>query len=429
MSKKIFYVGIPCIFIGILIIVVMGIYGLNNMDKVLAEENAREAFIGVYEEFVDSEVDVTKFLNLYKNDKFSHSGSFSFEETELLDNSYASLLKGIPVDYSIIRCPAQRVTSASIALKGDGYFQADGYVDDDSITFKIDKLYDGYFTLPNSNIKENYNESLWFSLLGDVMSPLPEGFSLDLYPQLELKDYVLSDYLKKCSEKGMLTQILDGISVEKTAVQKDFFVGSTYIAANEYAVSVSKSAMEDITELIVQYLKIDEEDIWEADKTEFLAYIAADNRLLGIKLNFAISYNDIPYDTEVLLSFAGAEGALDKTVVDIFLKGQDNSVYSFRILFTNRIEEEEHEATLIIAMNQPYVSRLCEVKLNRDIVTNEASLNAAVNIPGLKGSINYTGALYEGEITSPAEDAYNIYELNLWQILNIYSSTNWSFIK
>ena len=70
MSKKMFTIGIPCIFTGILFVVVMGIYGLNNVDKTLAKANAKKAFSEAYTDFVESEVDITRVFRLYGKEKF-----------------------------------------------------------------------------------------------------------------------------------------------------------------------------------------------------------------------------------------------------------------------------------------------------------------------------------------------------------------------
>ncbi|MBR6637462.1 MAG: hypothetical protein IKK96_01240, partial [Lachnospiraceae bacterium] len=100
----------------------------------------------------------------------------------------------------------------------------------------------------------------------------------------------------------------------------------------------------------------------------------------------------------------------------------------FRLLMNNLFEDNNQNTTFILAMNQPYVSRICEVEVRRNVNTQGLVIDAAINIPGLKGNINYTGVAYEGDVIAP-EDVYDVYRLNLWQVLNIYSSTNWSFIK
>lgn len=428
MSKKMFTIGIPCIFTGILFVVVMGIYGLNNVDTTLAKANAKKAFTGAYSDFVESEVDITKVFKLYENERFSHLGTLTMTDTDLLNNAYVTLIKDVPIEYNILRYPAAQVTKADIVLGGDGQFHVEGYVNTDDIIFKLREFNEGYFSIPNSNIKETYRESLWFNLLGDIMVAIPDNFSLDLYNDVVLSDYILSDYLKECAKNGAFEEIIDGISFEKTDIQKDFFVTDTYVAANEYEVKVSKSAMEGISDLVEEYTKFSAEKEFNAEKYDFLAYISDDNRLLGAKLDFIIPYNENSYDTEMFFSFAGAGNIFNKVIVDVMFTGQDKSVYSFRLLLTNDYEDEYQNTTFILAMNQPYVSRLFEVEIERNVLSDGFVINAAVNIPGLKGNINYTGVAYDGEVLAP-EDAYDVYGLNLWQILNIYSSTNWSFIK
>lgn len=251
---------------------------------------------------------------------------------------------------------------------------------------------------------------------------------MDLYGDVVLSDYILSDYLKVCAKEGTFEEIIDGISFDKTDMQKDFLVTDTYVAANEYKVKVSKSAMEGIINLIAGYTKHSSVNEINAEKYEFLVYISDENRLLGAKFNLTVPYEDNSYDTDIFLSFLGRDNIFDKVILDIGLTGWDKSVYSLRLLFTSTYEDELQNTTFIIAMNQPYVTRLCEVEVERNIKSDGLVINAAVNVPGLKGNINYTGAAYSGEILPP-EKAYAVYELNLWQILNIYSSTNWSFIK
>ncbi len=428
MSKKMFTIGIPCIFTGVLFVVVMGIYGLNNVDKTLAKANAEKAFIGAYSDFVESEVDVTRLFKLYGNEKFSHLGTFTLTDTDLLNNSYLTLINDVPIEYNILRWPATQVTKAGIVLGGEGQFNVEGYVNADDIIFKLSEFNDSYFSIPNSNIKETYRESLWFNLLGDITAVIPDNFSLDLYSNVVLSDYILSDYLKECAQKGLFEEIIDGINFEKTDVQRDFFVKETYVAANEYTVKVSKSAMVAFINLAANYTKLSSVKEFDADKYEFLAYISDDNRLLGAKLNVTVPYKENSYDAEIFLSFLGIDNIFNKVIADIMFTGQDKSVYSFRLLLNNAYEDEYQDTTFILAMNQPYVSRLCEVEIERNVMSDGLVINAAVNIPGLKGNINYTGVAYDGEVLVP-EDAYDVYGLNLWQILNIYSSTNWSFIK
>lgn len=428
MGKKMFTIGIPCIFTGILFVVIIGIYGLNNVDKTMAKANARKAFASAYSDFVEGEVDATKLFKLFENEKFSHLGTLKLTDTSLLNNAYISLINNVPIEFNVLRYPSAKVTKAGIALGGDGQIHFEGYVNSEDIIFKISEFNEDYFSIPNSNIKEKYKESLWFNLLGDITTAIPDNFSLDLYGDVVLSDYILSDYLKECAEEGTFEEIIDGISFDKTDMQKDFLVTDTYVAANEYKVKVSKSAMEGIINLIAGYTKNSSVNEISAEKYEFLVYISDDNRLLGAKFNLTVPYEDNSYDTDIFLSFLGRDNIFDKVILDIGLTGQDKSVYSLRLLFTSTYEDELQNTIFIIAMNQPYVTRLCEVEVERNIKSDGLVVNAAVNVPGLKGNINYTGAAYPGEILPP-EKAYAVYELNLWQILNIYSSTNWSFIK
>ena len=245
---------------------------------------------------------------------------------------------------------------------------------------------------------------------------------------VNVSDYILSDYLKECAEKGVFEEIINGISFEKTDIQKDFFVSDTYVAANEYVIEVSKNAMEDIIDHVAEYTKLNAVKEFDAGKYKFLAYVSDDNRLLGAKFNVTVPYKENTYETEIFLSFLGVDNIFDKVIADIVLNGQDKSVYSFRLLITNGYENKYQNTTIILAMNQPYVSRICEVKIERNVMSDGLVIDAAVNIPGLKGNVNYTGVAYDGDVLPP-EDVYDVYGLNLWQILNIYSSTNWSFIK
>ena len=168
MSKKMFTIGIPCIFTGILFVVVIGIYGLNNVDKTLAKSNAEKAFSEAYSDFVDSEVDITKAFKLYGHEKFSHLGTLNVADTTLFNNSYLTLINNVPIDYNILRYPAAEVTKADIVLGGEGQFHVEGYVNPDNIIFKLREFNEGYFSIPNSNIKETYKESLWLNSVVNV---------------------------------------------------------------------------------------------------------------------------------------------------------------------------------------------------------------------------------------------------------------------
>ena len=428
MSKKMFTIGIPCIFTGILFVVVMGIYGLNNVDKNLANANAKKAFSSAYSDFVDSEVDITKAFLLYGNEKFSHLGTLNLSDTGLFNNSYVNLVKDVPIEYNILRYPSAQITKASVVLGGEGQFHVEGFVNPEDIVFKLSEFNESFFSIPNSRIKETYKESLWFNLLGDITATLPDDFSLDLYGDEVLSDYVLSDYLKQCEDVGAFEKIIDGVSFEKNDVQKDFFVKDTYIAANEYTVKISKAAMEKIVELLGDYVKMPSLKKTDVEKYEFLAYISDDNRLMGAKVDMEIPYKQTKYATSIFLSFLGEGNVFDKIIADVTFNGHDKSVYSFRLLMNNLFEDNNQKTTFILAMNQPYVSRICEVEVRRNVNTQGLVIDAAINIPGLKGNINYTGVAYEGDVIAP-EDVYDVYRLNLWQVLNIYSSTNWSFIK
>ena len=428
MNKKMFTIGIPCIFTGILFVVVMGIYGLNNVDENLAKANARNAFAGAYSDFVESEVDITKAFLLYGNEKFSHLGTLNLSDTELFNNSYVNLVKDVPIEYNILRYPGAQMTKASVVLGGEGQFHVEGFVNPEDIVFKLQEFNGSYFSIPNNKIKETYQESLWFNLLGDITATIPDDFSLDLYGDVVLSDYVLSDYLKQCEDVGAFEEIIDGVSFEKNDVQKDFFVKDTYIAANEYTVKVSKSAMENVVELMADYTKIPALKKTDVEKYEFLVYISDDNRLMGANIGMEVPYNNKKYETSIFLSFLGGSNIFDKVIADVTFNGQDKSVYSFRLLLNNSSEDKNQNTTFILAMNQPYVSRVCEIEVRRNVITQGIVIDAAVNVPGLKGNINYTGVVYDGEVIAP-EDVYDVYGLNLWQVLNIYSSTNWSFIK
>ena len=55
MSKKIYKIGVPCIFAALFCVVAFGVYGLSSMDKSLAKENAKIAFAKAYSDFVESD--------------------------------------------------------------------------------------------------------------------------------------------------------------------------------------------------------------------------------------------------------------------------------------------------------------------------------------------------------------------------------------
>ena len=213
-------------------------------------------------------------------------------DTTLFNNSYLTLINNVPIDYNILRYPAAEVTKADIVLGGEGQFHVEGYVNPDNIIFKLREFNEGYFSIPNSNIKETYKESLWFNLLGDITATIPDNFSLDLYNDVNVSDYILSDYLKECAEKGVFEEIINGISFEKTDIQKDFFVSDTYVAANEYVIEVSKNAMEDIIDHVAEYTKLNAVKEFDAGKYKFLAYVSDDNRLLGVKFNVTVPYKE-----------------------------------------------------------------------------------------------------------------------------------------
>lgn len=428
MSKKMFSIGIPCIFMGILLVVIIGIYGLNNADKSMAKTNAKKAFAAAYSDFVESEADVTRIFKLFENEKFSHLGTLKLTDTSILDNAYITLINNIPIEFNIIRYPSDKVTKAGIVLGGDGQVHFEGYVNTEDIIFKITEFNESCFSIPNSDIKENYKGSLWFNLLGDITDAIPDNFSLDLYGNTELSDYILSEYMKECEKGGIFNKIIDGISFDKTDIQKDFFVTDTYVLSNEYKVSVSKSSMKAIINIAAGYTKLSFLNEADVEKYEFLVYISDDNRLLGADLNITIPYEGNFYDTEIFLSFLGKDNIFNKVISDVTFTGPDQTVYLLRILFTGTYEDEIYNSTFIAALKEPYIMRMLEVELERNIKTDGFTINAAVNVPGLKGNINYTGAVYYGEVLPPKE-ACAVYELNLWQILNIYSSTNWSFIK
>lgn len=428
MNKKFFIIGVPSLFIGILGVVLLSIYGLSRMDGSVAEKAAFEAFGRAYTEFVESDMDFTKCLAFYGEEKQRYSGNVLFNDTDMLDFAYAGLLKGIPVEYSVVRSPGEQLTGVDIMLGGDGQMHVDGVVSQSEIILKVEEFYDGYFKVPNSNIKENYNASLWYSLFGNILAAFPDEFSIDLYPDIDLKEYIISEHLKRYDDDGVLAEIIHGVSVEKKESSKEFLVGDNYVSAGAYEVTVSKKSSEALLEMLSDYMEIKPEALWKPEKYKFIAYISSDKILRGLEFEASLPINGNNYEIDLFISLRGKNNIFEKVLTDVKAVSANKETYSFRLLIDNIIENETQRVMIIAAMNEPYISRLFETELKRNVLTNEFTADMAVNIQGLSVKGLCSGSIFKDEMAVP-ENALGIYELNLWQILNIYSAANWSFIK
>ncbi len=433
-KKKHFFTWLSILVIMIFLVSICMIY-LNKLDESQAKVTVYAAFSEVYDEFTNSEpADITKVFNVYNNDKYSHTGNLILNETGLIDSQVVNLIKNIPVNYNVICEPDNRVVAADITLSGyynkDDKINAHAYINDEEIIFKLDEFYNEYFMIPNNNIRENYEESIWYSLLGDILSIVPDNSSFDLYPESPVKKPVFSEFIKEYAADGTLDELFDDISIKKTASQRDFLVGDTYTAANAYNITIPKSLANKLLDIIADYLGVAKEELIEPDRFSFTAYISDTNRLCALAINIPdVIINKHEYETaELLITFRDGETLFARLLCELSVTTPENVTYIFKMSVNNAELMDNIKTTVIVSMNEPNISRLFEMELTRNKITSEINLDMAVNLPELSGRINYACKPYEENVVIP-ENVLELYELNLWQILNIYSSANWSFIN
>ncbi len=435
MSKKKRFLTWLSILATLFLLVSVCMFYLNKLDESQAKVTVYAAFSEVYDEFINSEAaDITKVFKAYNNEKYSHTGNFILNETSLLDSQVINLLKDIPVDYSVICEPDNRVVVADVALSGyddkDDKINVHAYISDEEILFKLDEFYNEYFMIPNNNIRENYEESLWYSLLGDILSMVPDNSSIDLYPESSMKKPVFSEFIKGYAADGTLDELFDDISIKKVDLQRDFLVGDTYTAANAYNITISKSLADKLLDIIADYLGVMKEKLIKPDKFSFTAYISDANRLCALSINIPdIMVNEQEYETaELLVSFRDSDTLFAKMLYELSVTTPENVNYIFKMIVNNTELADGAKTTVIVSMNEPELSRLFEMELTRNKASSEIKLDMAVDLSEFSGRISYACKPYEENIVIP-ENVLELYELNLWQILNIYSSANWSFIK
>ena len=434
MSKKKHFFTWLSILVTLFLLVSVCMFYLDELDETQSKVIVRKAFSEAYDEFINSDMaDITKVFNVYNNDRYIHSGSFILSETSLFDGRLDSLLKNIPIDYSVVCEPESRVVAADITLSGannnNDRINVNAYINDEEIIFKLDEFYNEYFMIPNDNIRENYEESLWYSLLGDILSMIPDNSSLKLYPEISVKKPVFSEFIKGYASDGTLGELFDDVSIKKLNLQRDFLVGDNLTAANAYNITISKRLCEELLDIMADYLGVRKETLIEPDKFEFVAYISDANRLCALAINLPdIMVNEKEYEAELLISFRDEDSLFAKMLCELSVITSENVNYVFKMNVNNTEFAEGIKTRIIVSMNEPRLSRLFEMELTQNRAENGISLDMAVNLPELSGQINYSLKPYEESIVLP-ENVLELYELNLWQILNIYSSANWSFIK
>ena len=434
MNNKKHILTLGLVTISIFSIVFLCIFILGELQEAKDKVAVYEAFSAAYEELSDPQKDITKIFEVYNEDAYCHSGDLIIYDFDMISDKYVDVIRDVPIKYSITCEPDKKSTNIRLSVNDNALnssLHLDSYIDESDIVFGVDEFYDGYFMIPNENIRENYNQSLLYNLFGDILALVPNSASINLYGDERENQPVFSEFLKNYQLDGTLLKFFDDISVKKTDVQKDFFVGDTYITTTAYNIVLSKSLVDDVLEVFAEYLGIDRNELPKAGKIKLICYISADNRLRGIETDIPIEYEGETYPANLLVSFKDNDSILKQILCEVSTDDiPDIANYDIKVLINNSFSGEVHKCTIIGALYKPQSSRLFEIQMNRDLVNNGFNTDIAVNIDGLSGRINYNcQALSEDEAIMKPQEYHNIYELNLWEILNIYSSADWSFIN
>lgn len=418
------------------VMVVAAAGGLRALEEKQQKPRVIKALTSLMTDAAAEQYRMAAMFEVLESGKIVYSGNGKITDLDenLISEPYrfaAPYIKQTTLDFSLQKDETVRQAEFYLeaALHGLKAVTAEGYLDDTECIVRVPQFHESYLSFSPNNLKQQYEESLLYTVLGD-------GISL---PQNTLTDYVFGGAEKMISEERealsmnvadsleLAKQLYEKITVTKTEQKEEILWNGTYESCVGYEMVVP-------TEIVNQFLQ---DTVWkktghtlqlEGEDLTLLVYLNSDKKALKLETEKDILVDGRKVPVAVAFFPKGVENAWDSVLLELEVTWEE-VIYGISLICSNEFQESERILHTSLSMTQPYVTELLDMDMIYQPNTGAITFDFACKTPVLSVDGICKMAPLTEALQKPQAETVRIFELGLFDILKFTNGLNWNLFK
>ncbi len=430
---------IPILIRGIVVlfivsgIVLGGTIGLRFLEKKQQRPRVIKALSSLVTDLKDEKYSIDKLYQLLEGGKTKSSGEFNIGTVDAsLLGGYGKLEKLLTNSTieGIIEKDNKRKkmeTKFSYQTYGVNLANIECLIDERECFVKIPEVYEKYLRFKTANIKNQYENSLLYTILGGKI-PLPEQ-EFSLYPfaeieymDLEAKKNRMIEFLEENSSE--LREWYQQIEVTKLSKEEEILFQGHYEVCTAYEFYMPTEFLKKL--LWNLWGDLGEQFIWEDEVFHGIVYLNSKNQVLKLEGegNIKIRGEEVLLISSLYLK--GEENLWDTIHLDFKItQKRTEKSGSFILVVSNQFEGDVRNIHLQFKMLQPYVSTLLDMDGGYHRQNGESQIEFDLETPMIALDGTYQLSDLERAIQMPnKEDSVEIFKLSLVDLLQFVTKLN-----
>lgn len=435
---------IPILIRGIVVLlvvsgIVLGVTaGLRFLEKKQQKPRVIKALTSLVTDLKDEKYSIDKLYQLLEGGKTKSSGEFNIGTIDAsLLGGYGrleKLLKNSTIEGIIEKDNKGKKMEAEFSYQTYGINLAniECLIDEKECFLKIPEVYEKYLRFKTANIKNQYENSLLYTILGGKI-PLPDQ-EFSLYPfteieymDLEAKKDRMTEFLKENASE--LREWYQQIEVTKLSKEEEILFQGHYEVCTAYEFYMPTEFLKTLLRNL--WGDLGEQVIWQDEVFHGIVYLNSENQVLKLEGegNIKIRGEEVLLISSLYLK--GEENLWDTIHLDFKItQKRTEKSGSFILVVSNQFEEDVRNIQLQFKMLQPYVSTFLDIDGIYHIQNGESQIEFDLETPMIALDGTYQLSNLERAIRMPnKEDSVEIFKLSLLDLLQFVTKLNLKIFK
>ncbi|MCX4269475.1 MAG: hypothetical protein OSJ62_12570 [Lachnospiraceae bacterium] len=401
--------------------------------KRLTEEalEQRETFEPLFRLIEDGDIEQEGYVNFEQLDADmggkNHTdrwknGLFWMEQIDMTASS-------IQYQFALEKDEQKYFNKADYQIAGIGGLQIEQYLTKEKLIVRIPQIHSSYLRMNSDRIKEQYRDSLLYTMLGEKLILPKEDPSVEgavIFPaeeELE-KINIVPAFLEEYA--GRLPELWRQILVEKESETKQIWVNGSYENCSVFRLSVPRELAEwyiryglpeKVAEGIGSVCGETVDLLLSLDDNNVIRCVEAKAELEGIKTTI-----------QAACYLKGNEHLLDQVQIDLSV-GVLTEEIPFRIDFQRRHESEAEFFNLSISQLNLEKSEQVRIYFKLDPVTGESVIEYNIDLPGMVSDGEHVLRHLDQPIEVPDKEVVDIFELDVIEFLKFSRDFNFALFQ
>lgn len=395
-----------------------------------------KAFTELAVDLADERYRMDALAALLEQDELSHSGNITITniDSSALDyewKEYLNYLNHASVQFQFDKNETAKKARLLFDLQiyGISLGNAEVYMDETDAIFRIPSLHASYMRIGTQKIKEQYEKSLLYTAIKDVLPAPREEISIDVFQEeMDNADYIGELFMLLQEYGPKLAELYEQSEVTKLAAKKEILWDGAYQMCIPYQVKIPtellKELFKDVKDTSVQkgmdFLK---ELYWNDEVLDLTVYLSTGKRILEIDGNVEISFQEQIIETSFAIYPKGVGNAWEALQLDIEMSTEDKKSAGFSLVMNHAFQDGEKNTDVQLRMTKPYLAKLLDMDATYNKETGELDLEFDISAIAAKADGWYHLSELTEEVKKP-EGAIDIFNLELLELLQFTSGLN-----